>query len=165
MEHFGEKGVSYELTEAQGVTTVDIQHQLAGVTHPIMGGAEVNDKGNGVLFSPAGSYIAPRMLALPPGTPSVLLHRRSNIFWMRGRSHVGVATTGTGDPIRTVQTPVCGVSRHQDVKHRASGLKHVGAMGAMQASKLIEARDFDNWYGAHCAWRHAAACPRCERES
>ena len=37
VEHFGEKDVSYELVDAQGVAAVDVQHQVAGVTHPVLG--------------------------------------------------------------------------------------------------------------------------------
>ena len=85
LEHIGQKTVVYDVPEGQGVDRVDVDWQVAGVSHPIMAVAEANDKGFTVLFSPSGSCVVPMALTIPEGTPHVPIVRRENLFWMKAR--------------------------------------------------------------------------------
>ena len=93
INHYGTKSVTYQVPEAEGMERVDIDWQVAEVSHSILAVSEACDKGHSVLFSPHGSYIVPAPLELPPGTPNVPLVRHQNLFWMRSYP---VSATGQG---------------------------------------------------------------------
>jgi hypothetical protein len=114
IKHYGETHVTCTLPDAVGVPAHAhaAGYQVADVTHPIMGVAEVNDRGHSILFSPAGSFVVPRALTLPEGTPDIPLQRHQNLFWMKAKANASVvAETGESvqlNPLssqRTGQTP------------------------------------------------------------
>ena len=98
IEHIGQKTVTYGVPEAQGVAEIEIDWQVADVSHPVASVAEANDLGHSVLFSPNGSYVVPMTLELPASIPRIPLRRHQNLFWMhvlptdgRRRAAAGIA--------------------------------------------------------------------------
>ena len=88
VRYFGEKSVRYRVPEGGSVERMEmeIDWQVAGVSHSSLSVSEACDGGHSVLFSPHGSYLVPVPLGLPSGTPNVPLVRHDNLYWMRSQT-------------------------------------------------------------------------------
>ena len=95
VRYFGEKSVRYRMPEGGSVERMEmeIDWQVAGVSHSSLSVSEACDGGHSVLFSPHGSYLVPVPLDLPSGTPNVPLVRHDNLYWMRSQT-ISAATRG-----------------------------------------------------------------------